>query len=80
MKKLFTIDDFMVAFISALGYGFGETVARLSGCSEAMCIVACFAVGIACEEIISAIVFSKADYSGRSAHALKRVQRTGIAV
>ena len=23
MKKLFTLDDFMVAFISALGYGFG---------------------------------------------------------
>ena len=26
MKKLFTIDDFMVAFISALGYGFGYTI------------------------------------------------------
>jgi para-nitrobenzyl esterase len=60
MKKLFTIDDFMVAFISALGYGFGETIARLTGWSEFWCIVACFVVGIACEEIISAIVFSKA--------------------
>ena len=59
MKKLFTIDDFMVAFISALGYGFGETIAQLSGWSEVMCIVACFAVGIAAEEIISKIVFSK---------------------
>ena len=65
MKKLFTIDDFMVAFISALGYGFGETITRLSGCSEVMCIVACFAVGIACEEIISAIVFSKAVQTNR---------------
>ncbi len=65
MKKLFTIDDFMVAFISALGYGFGEIIARLSGCSEVMCIVACFAVGIACEEIISAIVFSKAIQTNR---------------
>ena len=60
MKKLFTIDDFMVAFISALGYGFGETIARLSGWSEVMCIVACFAVGIVSEEIIGSIVFSKA--------------------
>lgn len=59
MKKLFTIDDFMVAFISALGYGFGETIAQLSGWSEIMCVVACFAVGIAAEEIISRIVFSK---------------------
>lgn len=60
MKKLFTIDDFMVAIISALGYGYGETIARLSGWPELMCIAACFALGIVLEEIISSIVFSKA--------------------
>ena len=60
MKKLFTVDDFMVAFISALGYGFGETIAKLSGWSELMCVAACFALGIVMEEIISRIVFSKA--------------------
>ena len=60
MKKLFTADDFMVAFISALGYGFGETIARISGWSELMCIAASFAVGIVLEEIIGGIVFSKA--------------------
>ncbi len=59
MKKLFTIDDFAVAFISALGYGFGETVARLLGWPGPACIVACFAVGIAVEELISKIIFSK---------------------
>ena len=66
MKKLFTIDDFMVAFIAALGYGFGETIAQLSGWSEVMCIVACFAVGIAAEEIISRIVFSKSVQKSRT--------------
>ena len=60
MKKLFTIDDFMVAFIAALGYGFGETIARLSGWSKIMCVVASFALGIALEELISHIIFSKA--------------------
>lgn len=60
MKKLFTIDDFMVAFISALGYGFGETIARLSGWPELLCVAASFALGIVLEEIISGIVFSKA--------------------
>ena len=60
MKKLFTIDDFIIAFISALGYGFGETIAQISGWSEIMCVVACFAVGIASEEIITKIVYSKA--------------------
>ena len=60
MKKLFTIDDFMVALIAALGYGFGETIARLSGWPDFMCIAACFALGIALEAMISKIVFSKA--------------------
>ncbi|MBQ7564736.1 MAG: carboxylesterase family protein [Lachnospiraceae bacterium] len=60
MKKLFTIDDFMVAAIAALGYGFGETIARLSGLSELLCVAASFALGIVLEEIISKIVFSEA--------------------
>ena len=59
MKKLFTIDDFMVAAISALGYGFGETIARLSGLPELLCIAASFALGIVLEEIVSKIAFSK---------------------
>ena len=50
----------MVAFIAALGYGFGETIARLSGWSDIMCVVASFALGIVLEEIISHIIFSKA--------------------
>ena len=60
MKKLFTIDDFMVAFISALGYGFGYTIPMHLGWPQLACIVTCFALGIVLEEIISKIVFSKA--------------------
>ena len=60
MRKLFTIDDFMVAIISALGYGFGETIAKLSGWPEILCVAACFALGIVMEEIITRIIFSKA--------------------
>ncbi len=59
MKKLFTVDDFMVAFISALGYGFGETIARLSGWPDIMCVVACVVLGTALKEIINKIAFSK---------------------
>ena len=58
-KKLFTIDDFMVAFISALGYGFGYSIPLRLGWPPLACIVVCFALGIALEEIISVIVFSK---------------------
>lgn len=60
MRKLFTIDDIMIAFVSALGYGFGETISRLFGWPELVCGLASLAVGIILEEIISAIAFSKA--------------------
>ena len=60
MKKLFTIDDFMVAFIAALGYGFGENISYLLGWPVPACIAACLVAGIVLEEIISLIVFSKA--------------------
>ena len=59
MKKIFTIDDFMVAFISAMGYGFGYTIPMHLGWPQLACMVACFALGIALEELISKIVFSK---------------------
>ena len=59
MKKLFTIDHFMVAVVAALGYGFGDAIARLSGWPDVMCIVACLVVGMVMEMVISKIVFSK---------------------
>ncbi|XME01413.1 carboxylesterase family protein [Lachnospiraceae bacterium C1.1] len=59
MKKLFTIDDFMVAFISAMGYGFGYTIPMHLGWPQLACMVSCFALGIALEELISKLVFSK---------------------
>lgn len=65
MKKLFTIDDIMVAFISALGYGFGETIAKLFGWPEIVCMGASFALGLALSEIISRIAFSKAVQKSR---------------
>ena len=59
MRKLFTIDDFMVAFIAALGYGFGYTIPMHLGWPQLACIVVCFALGIVLEEIVGKIVFSK---------------------
>lgn len=66
MKKLFTIDDFMVAFISALGYGFGEAIAKVSGWSEIMCGLASFALGVVLQGVISKIVFSKGVQKSRT--------------
>ena len=58
MKKIYTIDDFMIPFVSAIGYGYGETIAMLSGWPEWLCVVSCFAVGLLLEEIITKIIFS----------------------
>lgn len=59
MKKLFTVDDFMVALIAALGYGYGYAVAERFGWPAPLCLVACFALGMALEGITDKIIFSK---------------------
>ena len=60
MKKLFTVDDFMIAFVSALGYGLGERIPRFFGCSDLVCLVVCLAVGIVLEQIMNKVIFSEA--------------------
>ena len=60
MKKLFTIDDIMVSFISALGYGFGAAISKLLGWPELACEAASFVLGMALNWIITKIAFSKA--------------------
>ncbi len=60
MKKLFTIDDVLIAFIAALGYGLGERIPKFFGCPELVCMVVSFAVGIALEQIMNKIAFSEA--------------------
>ena len=42
-----------------MGYGFGYTIPMHLGWPELACLVACFALGIALEEIIGKIVFCK---------------------
>jgi len=59
MKKLFTIDDLMVASVSALGYGYGSTISRLLGWPELACAAASFVLGLVLQEIISRIIFSE---------------------
>lgn len=66
MKKLFTIDDFVVAAIAAMGYGFGEAIGRLFGLPDILCIVACLAVGITLEGVISRIVYNKTVQKSRT--------------
>lgn len=59
MKKLFTIDDLVVAFVAALGYGYGETIEKLTGWPKLTCLITSFILGFLLQEIISRIAFSE---------------------
>lgn len=59
MKKLFTIDDFMVAFMSAMGYGLGYALAKHAGWSDIMSLAACLVLGMSLEAVVGKIVYSK---------------------
>ncbi|MBR2183353.1 MAG: carboxylesterase/lipase family protein [Acidaminococcaceae bacterium] len=60
MKKLFTVDDFMIAFVAAAGYGLGFEIPKLLGWPDWQCLAVCLVVGFVLEEVISRIIFSKA--------------------
>lgn len=60
MKKLFTVYDFAVALIAALGYGFGFEIPKLMGCPIWQSAVICLVVGILVEGMVKKIVFSRA--------------------
>ena len=59
MKKLFTVDDFMIALVAAPGYGFTFEIPRIMGYPMWLCGVICLVVGIALEMLEYKIVFSK---------------------
>ena len=59
MKKLFTIDDIMAAFVSAMGYGFTMTISKIFGWPKLVCYAACFVVGILSEQIVNRVIFSE---------------------
>ena len=60
MKKLFTVDDFMIAFFTAIGYGLGFEIPKLLGWPDWQCMAVCLVVGFTLEEAVSRIIFSRA--------------------
>ena len=60
MKKLLTIDDFIVAFISAMAYGLSFEIPKLLGWEIWKALIPCIVVGGAVDTVTKKIVFSKA--------------------
>ena len=59
MKKLFTIDDLMVACIAAAGYGLGFEVPKILGWPDWQSLLVCLVAGYVLQEIGNKIVYSK---------------------
>ena len=59
MKKLFTIDDLMIGFVMAIGYGLGFAIPKAMGCSDLESGVVCWVVGWLLQELATRILFSK---------------------
>ena len=59
MKKLFTIDDFIIAFISALVYGLSFEIPMLLGWGIWTALTLCLIIGGAIDAVTKKIVFNK---------------------
>lgn len=59
MRKLLTIDDFIVAGISGIGYGLGFKIPTMLGYAEWQSGLICLIVGVALDKIAKTVVFSK---------------------
>ncbi|BAL85027.1 putative carboxylesterase (plasmid) [Selenomonas ruminantium subsp. lactilytica TAM6421] len=59
MKKLLTIEDFVIALVMALGYGFCFEIPKLMGYEMWLCVAICLFGGMLLESFIRKIVFSK---------------------
>ena len=60
MKKLFTIDDFIVAFISAMAYGLSFEIPKILGVEMWQALIFCLVIGGTVDTVTKKIVFSKA--------------------
>ena len=59
MKKLFTVDDLMIGFVMAIGYGLGFAVPKKLGWSDLESAVVCWVLGYVLQELATRILFSK---------------------
>ncbi|MBO4400823.1 MAG: carboxylesterase family protein [Selenomonadaceae bacterium] len=70
MKKLFTVDNFIVAGISGIAYGLGFKIPQILGYEEWQCGIICMVVGFALDKLANTIVFSKTVQSSKTNRVL----------
>lgn len=60
MKKLLTMEDFVIALVTALGYGFCFEIPKIMEYELWLCVVICLIGGMALEALGRRIIYSKA--------------------
>ncbi|MBQ6297550.1 MAG: hypothetical protein IJK81_07645 [Selenomonadaceae bacterium] len=59
MKKIFTIDDLMMCFVSSIGSGLGFEIPKILGYEEWQCLLISIIVGGTLGILVYKVVFSK---------------------
>lgn len=70
MKKLFTVDDFIVAGISGIAYGLGFKIPQILGYEEWQCGIICMVVGVALDKLANIIIFNQTVQSSKTNRGL----------
>ncbi len=65
MKKLFTIDDFIVGIMSAIGYGLSFEIPKILGWEMWQCVILCIIVGGAVDAFAKKIIFNEVVQNNR---------------
>lgn len=58
MKKLLTVEDFVITLVAALGYGFTFEIPKILGYPMWLCSVICLVVGVPLETLEKKLIFS----------------------
>lgn len=59
MRKWIIADEYICAFLSAMGYGFGYSVPYIFGVPGWLCLVICFSCGLLLEQLAIKIIYSR---------------------
>lgn len=59
MRKWIIADEYVCAFLSAMGYGFGYSIPYIFGVPGWLCLIICFACGLSLEQLAIKIIYCR---------------------
>ena len=59
MRKWIIADEYICAFLSAMGYGFGYSIPHIFGAPGWLCLIICLPCGMLSEQLAIKIIYSR---------------------